>query len=70
MSQPYLPVDSSHPTHHRFNQQALATRASWIVNWLLFFVKLFVTILSSSKAVTAALIDSAGTISCIMHAYI
>jgi divalent metal cation (Fe/Co/Zn/Cd) transporter len=36
-----------------------ATTASWIVNWFLFFVKLVVAILSSSKAVLAALVDSA-----------
>jgi divalent metal cation (Fe/Co/Zn/Cd) transporter len=37
----------------------LATTASWAVNWFLFFVKLIVAILSSSKAVLAALVDSA-----------
>jgi divalent metal cation (Fe/Co/Zn/Cd) transporter len=36
-----------------------ATSASWGVNWFLFIVKIIVVILSSSKAVVAALVDSA-----------
>lgn len=35
-------------------------QASWAVNWLLLFVKLYVVIISNSKAVVAALMDSAG----------
>ena len=60
MSQPYEPIDTQAQARQRASQQALATRASWAVNWLLLVVKLIITIVSSSKAVTAALIDSAG----------
>lgn len=35
-----------------------ATRASYAVNWFLLFAKLYCAIVSSSKAVTASLIDS------------
>jgi hypothetical protein len=37
----------------------LAINASWAVNWFLLGAKLFAVIVSSSKAVTAALADSA-----------
>ena len=37
----------------------LAVNASWLVNWFLLAAKLFAVITSSSKAVTAALADSA-----------
>ena len=60
MSQAYEPIDSEESSLSRMDQLALATNASWAVNWALFIVKFGVTILSSSKAVTAALIDSAG----------
>lgn len=46
--------------NERYQQSTLATNASWAVNWFLFFVKLYVFALSSSKAVAAALVDSAG----------
>ncbi len=36
-----------------------AINASWAVNWLLLFIKLIAVIMSNSKAVTAALVDSA-----------
>jgi divalent metal cation (Fe/Co/Zn/Cd) transporter len=36
-----------------------ASIASWIVNWFLFGVKFFIVIASASKAVAAALADSA-----------
>lgn len=42
-----------------FSMMKLMTMASWIVNWFLLIVKIVVVILSSSKAVTAALADSA-----------
>ena len=35
-----------------------ATSASWLVNWLLLFAKTIVVLLSSSKAILAALVDS------------
>jgi len=38
----------------------IANSSSWFVNWFLLFAKIFVVIVSSSKAVTAALADSAG----------
>ena len=38
----------------------LASISSWIVNWFLLFIKIYVVIHSGSKAVTAALADSAG----------
>lgn len=44
----------------RLDNILLATRASWIVNWFLFGVKLYVVIFSRSKSVVAALVDSAG----------
>mmetsp|Transcript_15713 Transcript_15713/g.16456 ORF Transcript_15713/g.16456 Transcript_15713/m.16456 type:complete len:336 (+) Transcript_15713:28-1035(+) len=43
----------------RLDNILLATRASWIVNWFLFGVKLYVVIFSRSKSVVAALVDSA-----------
>jgi len=37
---------------------SLAVNASWAVNWLLFIVKFYATIVSASKAVLASLVDS------------
>jgi len=36
-----------------------AVNASWVVNWILLIIKIVAVILSNSKAVTAALVDSA-----------
>eukprot|EP01032_Pedospumella_encystans_P020357 gene20357-23123_t len=44
-------VDNS--SNYRF-----AVNASWAVNWFLLVVKIFAAIVSSSKAVTAAMVDS------------
>ena len=46
--------------NERYNQSASATNASWAVNWFLLFVKLYAFVASSSKAIAAALVDSAG----------
>lgn len=62
-SQPYVPIDTSGTVAYRMDQQALATRASWVVNIILFLVKLVIAVASASKAVTASLIDSAGEVS-------
>lgn len=43
--------------HSRLSQ--LAVNASWLVNWFLLAAKAYAVIVSSSKAVTAALADSA-----------
>eukprot|EP01032_Pedospumella_encystans_P013588 gene13588-15635_t len=40
------------------NNYRFAVNASWAVNWFLLIVKLFAAIVSSSKAVTAAMVDS------------
>ena len=37
---------------------ALASTVSWYINWLLLFIKLYCYVISSSKAVAAALADS------------
>ena len=37
-----------------------ATRASWLLNWILLFVKAYIVAISNSKSVTASLADSAG----------
>lgn len=42
--------------HHR--NYVFATNASWVVNWFLLGVKIYAVIVSSSKAVTAAMVDS------------
>ena len=36
-----------------------ATTASWLVNWFLLLVKIYIAVTSSSKAILAALVDSA-----------
>jgi hypothetical protein len=42
------------------SSQRVAVTASWIVNWFLLLAKIVVFALSHSKAVLAALADSAG----------
>ena len=41
------------------NEYLFSITASWVVNWLLLIIKIVAVILSNSKAVTAALVDSA-----------
>jgi cation diffusion facilitator family transporter len=53
-------TDSASNKHDNNSKIAsFATTASWIVNWLLLFIKIVALIISSSKAVAAALADSA-----------
>jgi hypothetical protein len=54
---PDEPKDTPRPS----DRALFATRASWVVNWFLFFVKFYVVIYSRSKSVVASLVDSAGT---------
>ncbi len=42
----------------------LATRLSWVANWLLLVLKIAAFALSMSKAVLASLADSAGALGC------
>lgn len=56
-----LPMVSSAPKHDPNEDNSLvkfAVNASWIVNWFLLVAKLYCTVVSSSKAVTASLADS------------
>lgn len=55
----YLPIPED-TKDTRLQWTLYATRSSWIVNWLLFFIKLYVVIFSRSKSVIASLVDSAG----------
>jgi hypothetical protein len=57
---PSTVVSSGCSKNERYEQCSVATNASWAVNWFLFVIKLYVFILSSSKAIAAALVDSAG----------
>ncbi len=54
--------DSMKSTRSKIEENSLAIRlavnASWVVNWFLLIVKTIAVIISSSKAVTAALADS------------
>jgi hypothetical protein len=53
-------TSNSSSKNERYEQSTLATNASWAVNWFLFFIKLYAFVISSSKAIAAALVDSAG----------
>lgn len=59
----YLPIPEgdAESKDMKLKRTTYATRASWIVNWLLLFIKLYVVIFSKSKSVVASLVDSAGT---------
>jgi hypothetical protein len=60
-SNPYSQIPEDTNDNQRPADQALfATRASWVVNWFLFFIKFYVVIFSRSKSVIASLVDSAG----------
>lgn len=61
VDQPYeeIPTSAVGSKNDRYDLGSMATRASWVVNWFLFFVKLYVFLLSTSKAIAAALVDSA-----------
>ena len=52
-------VDSSMGSGSGISPMKIATVSSWAVNWLLLVVKIAVVIMSSSKAVLAAMVDSA-----------
>ncbi|RYG96820.1 hypothetical protein EON65_53840 [archaeon] len=60
-------VTSNHPestgrwtlTNNKEQSLAWAVNASWVVNWFLLLGKAVVVVLSNSKAMTAALVDSA-----------
>mmetsp|Transcript_25344 Transcript_25344/g.37371 ORF Transcript_25344/g.37371 Transcript_25344/m.37371 type:complete len:370 (+) Transcript_25344:105-1214(+) len=54
----YEPIEPQESVS-RYDSVVIATQASWVVNWFLFFVKLYVFVFSYSKAVAAALVDSA-----------
>ena len=56
----YERIEDGESRDVRYRRVELATTASWIVNWLLLFVKAYVFWYSWSKAVVAALVDSAG----------
>lgn len=49
--------NSLESTNHHQNY-VFATNASWAVNWFLLGVKIYAVAISSSKAVTAAMVDS------------
>jgi divalent metal cation (Fe/Co/Zn/Cd) transporter len=65
----YTKIDDD-PKDIRLERALSATRASWVVNWLLFFVKLYVVIFSRSKSVIASLVDSAGMSSILLLFFI
>ncbi len=44
----------------RYDKTLIATRASWAVNLSLFILKSYLSIVSCSKAIIAALVDSIG----------
>lgn len=60
-----MDVAGADPSEHSFNSAdnsslaKFASTASWIVNWFLLFAKIYCVIISASKAVSAALADSA-----------